>query len=74
MRNFRVYVDRDGKMPQLRRGVWDSASHPYYTRYVADKPVALRGPVSVLADDVTGTRVWDYSKNEYVPAASLPQE
>lgn len=38
--NYIVYVDRDGKMPQLRYhstpAPW--ASHPYYTVYVGDRP------------------------------------
>ena len=72
--NFRIYVDRGGKMPQMRCGEWKSDTHPYYVRYLNNVPVARRGPISVLGSDVTGTKIWDFSKNAFVPLESIKQE
>ena len=57
--NFYVYRDKEGKMPQLMLKPWDSKSHPYYTRYVNDKPVKT---VPYPGQNA----VWDYSINEFV--------
>lgn len=70
MANFYIYVDREGKMPQLRRKVWDCRSHTYYVRYQNDRPVARRGPLEVIA---TNGRIWDYSLGKYV-SVELPEE
>lgn len=70
-KNFYLYVDRGGKMPQLAYQKWESKTHPYYVRYVNDKPVAYRGPLAVVG---TNGKLWDYSINEYVSAEGIPQE
>jgi len=72
--NFRRCVDSDGKMPVLSRSNRPIPNRPYYIRYENNKPVALRGPVEVLASDVSGTKVYDYDLNEYVPIDGIPQE
>lgn len=72
--NFRVYVDRGGNMPQLRHSVWKCATHPYYIRYVNDRPVAYHGPVNVIAENVSKDSVWCYRRCEFVPVDSLTAE
>jgi hypothetical protein len=69
-----VYLDRDGKMPQLRREPWESKTHPYYIRYVNDVARAYHGPPNILAQDATGTKVWCYATRNYVPINSLVSE
>lgn len=73
-RDFRIYVDRGGNMPQLRYKKWRSATHPYYIRYSGDHPVALKGPVELLAEDITKTKVFSYAQHDYVSMANIPQE
>lgn len=73
--NFMIYVDREGKMPQLRRKKWVKAiSHPYYVRYVNNHPVGLHGPIAVLGEDITKTKVYSYAKHEFVSIEGIPQE
>lgn len=55
--NFYIYVDREGKMPALRRSRQCIKSHPYWIRYVDNKPVEAVWPEE---------KVWDYSINEFV--------
>jgi hypothetical protein len=74
MDNFWIYVDREGKMPQLRRARWESKTHPYYVRYVNNRPVGRHGPVNLLRSDITGTKIWDYNQKDYVPANTIPEE
>lgn len=57
--NFYIYRDKDGKMPQLTRKPWASKSHPYYTKYLNDRPVKT---VPYPGQNA----VWDYSINEFV--------
>mgnify|MGYP006950428232 FL=1 len=73
-KNFRVYVDRGGNMPQLRHSVWDCDTHPYYIRYINDRPVAYHGPVSVVAQNVSRDSVWCYLRSEFVSINSLTAE
>ena len=63
--NFRIYLDRQGKMPQLRHTAWSSKSHPNYVRYVGNRPVGRHG--------VDG-KIYDYNQQEFVPAESVPVE
>lgn len=72
--NFRIYVDRGGNMPQLRRKKWDSKTHPFYIRYENNHPVGLHGPAEVLVQDITKTKVYSYAKHEFVSIAGIPQE
>lgn len=72
--NYFIYVDREGKMPFLSATKRNSLSHPFYIRYVKNSPVAYHGPAEVHARDVTGSKVWDYSRCIYVPIANIPQE
>ena len=72
--NFYLYVDRDGKMPSLSYRKQDTPHHPYYVRYVNNKPVAYHGPADILCGDVTKSRVWDYSRNEFVPIETIESE
>lgn len=76
MNNFYIYVDRDGKMPQLRNKKWKAKSHPYYVRYANNNPVAYHGPLDVVATHVTtgGLKFWDYSINEFVPTDGVVAE
>ena len=60
------YVDNAGKIPFISRKMVNSITHKNYIHYVNNKPVKLIGNKSVLCSDVTGSKVWDYSKNEYV--------
>jgi hypothetical protein len=73
-KNFRVYVDRGGKMPQLRHTQWNCTTHPYYIRYVNDRPVAYHGPAEVLAENVTNDGVWCYLTSKFIPIQSLSVE
>jgi hypothetical protein len=73
-KNFRVYVDRGGNMPQLRHSVWKCNTHPYWIRYVNDRPVAYHGPKEVVAEDITKSKVWCYLTCEFVSIANLIQE
>lgn len=64
--NFVIYVDRGGNMPQLRhhRNPKPWGTHPYWTRYVGDKPVSTH--------PAPGTeKVYDYSIQEYVPLSRV---
>ena len=72
--NFMIYVDREGKIPQLRRKKWKCISHPYYVRYQNNHPVGLHGPTAVLAEDITKTKVYSYAKHEFVSIAGIQQE
>ena len=67
--NFYRYVDREGKMPCLKYRPMRSKSHPFYVQYRNNKPVAYHGPLDVVG---TNGKIWDYSINEYVDAATIP--
>ena len=73
-KNFRVYVDRGGKMPQLRHKEWQCDTHPYYVRYVNDRPVTYHGPAEVVAENITKDGVWCYLRSEFVPISSIKPE
>lgn len=62
--DFYLYVDRSGKMPTLSHKPKNMLSHPYFVRYVNNKPIAFCGPKNIL---FTNNKVWDYSKDEYIP-------
>ena len=72
--NFRIYVDRGGNMPQLTHKRWASNTHPYYIRYENNRPVALHGPVAVLAQDITNTKIYSWANHDFVDIATIPQE
>lgn len=59
MGNFYVYTDKDGGMPGLFYRPVDSSHHPYYVRYVREKPVECRPYPGQ-------TRVYDYRIQEFV--------
>lgn len=73
---FWRYVDREGKMPQLRHEPWDCEHFPYYVRYVNSRPVAFCGPVEIVATRMRDgdLKFYDYNSGEYVPADGVPQE
>lgn len=73
-KNFYRYVDRSGGMPQLRYRKWKSITHPYYVRYVNDKPVAYHGPIEIVGASGPPGKLWDYSVNEYVSVEGIRQE
>lgn len=56
--NFIIYVDREGKMPVLRRRATVIRSHPYFVRYVNDSPVEVKLYPGQ-------TEVWDYVTSSY---------
>jgi hypothetical protein len=72
--SFYIYVDSEGKMPVLSYRKRAVPNRPCYTRYVNDKPVAYHGPIEAVSRDITKTRVWDYSQNEFVPLDTLVAE
>lgn len=72
--NFRIYVDRKGRMPVLSYKKWNSKTHPFYTRYQNNHPVGLHGPTEVLSEDITKTKVYSYAKHEFVSIVGIPQE
>lgn len=56
--NFYVYVDREGKMPQLRQRATVIQTHPYFVRYVQNVPAqVLPYPGQ--------TQVWNYASCSY---------
>jgi len=67
--NFRIYVDREGCMPQLRRKKWKCISHPYYVRYENNHPVAMHGPAEVLK-----FQCYSYATQQGVDIATIRQE
>ncbi len=69
--NFYIYVDKGGKMPQLRRRPTEIKTHPYYIKYGGDKPIAIHGPRELLTTD---GKVYDYALKEFVPADGIPSE
>ena len=70
-KNFYIYVDREGKMPQLRTSEWECESHPYFVRYINDNPISYHGPIEVVSDNVTRDSVWCYRTNSFVPTRLL---
>ena len=70
--NFYIYYDNDGNMPELRfRKADPNYQKPFWIRYVNDRPVEYRGPKDVLAQDTSGTKVWDYAAGQFVPIDGL---
>lgn len=74
MKDFFTYVDRGGKMTILSLHPTMIQTHPYYIRYVNNRPVAYHGPADVLVQDVTGSKVWCYASNSFIDIASLSKE
>lgn len=64
--NFYIYVDSDGKMPQLTYKPWTSKSHRYWTQYRNNKPISVK-------PHPKQTHVWDYSTNSSVKVSSVKQ-
>lgn len=56
--NFIIYVDREGKMPVLRRRATVIASHPHFVRYVNNVPMEVK---PYPGQD----QVWDYATSSY---------
>ena len=73
-KNFYIYVDSDGNMPVLSYRKRAVPNRPYYTRYINEKPVAYHGPIESVRRDISKTRTWDYSQNEFVPIETLVAE
>jgi hypothetical protein len=69
--NFWRYCDQEGKMPFLYNKLFKIKSHPFYVQYRNNKPVAYHGPIDVVG---TNGKIWDYSVNEYVDAATISEE
>ena len=67
-------MDRGGNMPQLRTTQWESRSHPYYVRYVSNRPVAYKGPANVITRYNKADSVWCYDRSKYVPITTLKPE
>lgn len=74
MKNFFLYVDREGKMPFSSSTRKEIKSHPFYVRYVSDRPVAYHGPKQILASNITNDKVYCYQRQEFVSIDSIPQE
>ena len=74
MNNYYIYVDKQGKMPILSKGSKEIKSHPYYTRYHNNSPIAYHGPSEILANDISNTKIWDYAKSNFIPITSVPSE
>lgn len=75
--NFYYYVDREGKMPTLSDKKVTIKSHPYYVRYIGDKPVAYHGPVEIVAtkSPLDGQlKIYNYHKQEFVLASTIKAE
>ncbi len=64
MKNFYIYTDSQGGIPQLRRKPWESSTHKWWVKYADDRPVEVRPHAGQ-------DRVWDYSKCDYVPVESI---
>lgn len=73
MTNFYIYLDREGKLPQLKTHRWSSLTHPYFIKYINDKPVSYHGPKQVISDDIAKECVWCFATNEFVLMDSLTQ-
>jgi len=67
MNNFYIYYDRDGKMPVLTRHKKNIPNHPYWIEYQGNRPIDYYGPKPVMVQDTSGTKIWDYSVNEFIP-------
>lgn len=74
MKNFFLYVDREGKMPFQSDRQMAVKSHPFYVRYVSNRPVAYHGPKEVLANNITNDKVYCYHSQEFVPIDSISQK
>lgn len=64
-------------MPAISATRWASKTHPYYVRYVNNTPVAYRGPLEVVALQSTPDgfyKLYDYNKQAWVDATTIPQE
>lgn len=75
MVNFRICVDRGGKMPILRN-LKDTtlATHPWFVEYRNNRPVGYKGPVEIVAtrSPVTGKlNFWDYSTQSPIGAETV---
>ena len=68
---FRIYIDRGGNMPQLRRKPWKCDSHPYYIQYINDRPVSYRGPRDIIAENIDKDSVWCYQTSGFVSIDKL---
>lgn len=73
-KTFWVYVDKEGKCPILHHAPLNFPSHPFYVKYVNDRPVSFRGPREIVCSDVTRTKVWDYLDSKYVSIDNLAEE
>lgn len=69
--NFYIYVDREGKMPVLFYEPVEIKSHPYYVKYINNRPVAYKGPLEVISNN---GKFYCYDRKEYVPATEATNE
>jgi hypothetical protein len=75
--DFYYYMDRGGKMPFLDKQKKEFKTHPYYIRYVGDRPVAYHGPIEIVATRSpldNQLKFYDYSKQEFVLAETVKAE
>lgn len=66
--NFRIYTDREGKMPILSYDSEDCIpiSHSgHFVEYINDKPVGFK---PYRGQD----KIWNYAENKYMPATEIP--
>ncbi len=68
--SFYIYRTSDGNMPVLFYKKTYLPHHPYYVRYVNNKPVAYHGPLTVLGN--ADGKIYDYSTQRYVD--NVPSE
>ena len=69
--NFYIYLDRAGKMPVLSRYKATISNRPYWIQYQNGRPVAYHGPETVMAQDISGKKIWDYRLSKFVPIADV---
>lgn len=68
-KNFFIYFDSEGKLPQLRRSRWRNGPkhHRYWVQYVNDKPVRCN-PYPGME------KAWCYSSHKFILVADISQE
>jgi hypothetical protein len=73
-KNFFIYVDKGGKCPVLSQKKLSVPSHPFWVRYVNDRPVAYHGPKEIIVQNISGDSVWDYALGKFVPIENCKAE
>ena len=67
-------MDKGGKVPVLSHKKMNNPHHPYYIRYINDRPVAYHGPRDVVVGNINKDSVWCYNRSKFVPIDSLTVE